>query len=169
MNSEERDIINGIFQRLEQASGQPRDADAERFIAEKLRSQPYAPYAMAQLIYVQEEAIKSLNQQLEQVQAENEQLRQQASQRNQGGGSFLSSIFGGGQQHRSGRLGLHWNTTVLWPLVSTRCSTCQRTARASTTHSTSRPTAVRSSADSEWFTRSTSCSMIGPSSRSAVT
>jgi hypothetical protein len=34
MNSEERDVINGIFQRLEQAAQQPRDADAERFIAE---------------------------------------------------------------------------------------------------------------------------------------
>ncbi|MEH3117505.1 MAG: DUF2076 domain-containing protein [Methylorubrum populi] len=90
MNSEERDIINGIFQRLEQASGQPRDADAERFIAEKLRSQPYAPYAMAQLIYVQEEAIKSLNQQLEQA-------RSQAQSQPSGGG-FLSSIFGGGQR-----------------------------------------------------------------------
>ena len=33
MNSEERDVIGGIFQRLEQASSQPRDADAERFAA----------------------------------------------------------------------------------------------------------------------------------------
>ena len=92
MNSEERDVIAGIFKRLEQAAGQPRDAEADRFIAERLREQPYAPYAMAQLIYVQEEAIKSLNQQLEQVRAEAE--RAQGS----GGGGFLSSIFGGGQQ-----------------------------------------------------------------------
>src|ERR1700712_5191546 len=88
MNSEERDVIAGIFQRLEQASSQPRDADAERFIAERLRAQPYAPYAMAQLIYVQEEAIKSLNQQLE------ETRRSQQAQP-QGGGGFLSTIFGG--------------------------------------------------------------------------
>ena len=37
MNSEERDVISGIFQRLEQAQSQPRDAEAERFIADKLR------------------------------------------------------------------------------------------------------------------------------------
>ena len=93
MNSEERDVISGIFQRLEQASGQPRDADAERFIADRIRQQPYAPYAMAQLIYVQEEAIKSLNQQLE------EARRQQAQpQQSSGGGGFLSSIFGGGSR-----------------------------------------------------------------------
>ncbi len=95
MNSEERDIISGIFQRLQQAQSQQRDADAERFIAEKIRAQPYAPYAMAQLIYVQEEAIKSLNQQLE------EAKRQAASSQSAGGGGgFLSSIFGGGGSQR---------------------------------------------------------------------
>ena len=97
MNSEERDVINGIFQRLEQAASQPRDADAERFIADKLRQQPYAPYAMAQLIYVQEEAIKSLNQQLEDAR------RQQAQPQGSGGGGFLSSIFGGGQRQEPPR------------------------------------------------------------------
>ena len=67
MNSQEREIISGIFKRLEQAANQPRDPETERFITDKIRSQPYAPYAMAQLIYVQEEAIKSLNQQVEEL------------------------------------------------------------------------------------------------------
>lgn len=97
MNSEEREVIGGIFQRLEQAASQPRDADAERFIADKLRAQPYAPYAMAQLIYVQEEAIKSLNEQLEQA-----RHAAQAPQP-QGGGGFLSSIFGGGSRQEPQR------------------------------------------------------------------
>jgi hypothetical protein len=90
MNSEERDVISGIFQRLEKAQSQPRDAEAERFIADKIRAQPYAPYAMAQLVYVQEEAIKSLNQQLEQARSQSTQAQ------SSGGGGFLSSIFGGG-------------------------------------------------------------------------
>ena len=97
MNDQERQIISDIFKRLEQTAGQQRDPEAERFIAEKLRTQPYAPYAMAQALYVQEEAMKSLNQQLEQLKAENEQLHQQASQ-GSGGGGILSSIFGGGQK-----------------------------------------------------------------------
>ena len=92
MNDQERQIIADIFTRLEQTAGQSRDPEAERFIADKLRAQPYAPYAMAQALYVQEEAMKSLNTQLEQAKAENEKLHQQGS----GGGSFLSSIFGGG-------------------------------------------------------------------------
>lgn len=91
MNSQEREIIEGIFERLKQAGAQPRDPEAERLIADRMRSQPYAPYAMAQLIYVQEEAIKSLNQQLEEMRAE-------LSQGGQSSGGFLSSIFGGGRQ-----------------------------------------------------------------------
>jgi len=93
VNSQEREIISEIFKRLEQAANQPRDPETERFIGDKIRSQPYAPYAMAQLIYVQEEAIKSLNQQLEQMRAEVERVRSQPQS-----GGFLSSIFGGGSR-----------------------------------------------------------------------
>lgn len=92
MNSQEREIIEGIFERLKQAGTQPRDPEAERLIADRMRSQPYAPYAMAQLIYVQEEAVKSLNQQLEEMRA------QMSQQGGQSSGGFLSSIFGGGRQ-----------------------------------------------------------------------
>jgi hypothetical protein len=70
---------------------QPRDPEVERVIADKIRQQPYALYAMAQLIYVQEEAIKSLNQQVE-------ELRSEVERRGQQSGGFLSSIFGGGSQ-----------------------------------------------------------------------
>jgi uncharacterized protein len=93
MNDQERQVISDIFRRLEQVANQPRDPEAERFIAEKLREQPYAPYAMAQAVYVQEQALANL-------QAENEHLRaelEQASRRPQQGG-FLSSIFGGGSR-----------------------------------------------------------------------
>ncbi len=60
-------------------------------------------------------------------------------------------------------------TTVREPFSRTRCSLCHFTARASAWHSTSRPTATSWSGVTSWPTRSTSCSMIGPSSRSAVT
>ena len=61
------------------------------------------------------------------------------------------------------------NTTVFWPFNSTRSSRCQRTARASTRRSMSRPLRTRSSGVSAWVTCSTSWAMIGPSSRSPVT
>ena len=64
VNDQERQIIADIFKRLEQTASQSRDPEAERFIAEKVRQQPYAPYAMAQALYVQEEALKNLGEQM---------------------------------------------------------------------------------------------------------
>src|SRR3954447_8427278 len=68
MNDQERQVIDDIFQRLEQVANQPREPEAERYIAEKLRRQPYAPYALAQAVFVQEQALANL-------QADNESLR----------------------------------------------------------------------------------------------
>lgn len=101
MSPEERKIIGGIFDRLRDAAHQPREAEAERYIAERIREQPYAPYAMAQSIYVQEQALANLSQQVEQLQAEVAELRRyadQVSRQPQQSGGFLSGIFGGGQQ-----------------------------------------------------------------------
>ena len=63
----------------------------------------------------------------------------------------------------------HWNTTVRFPCRRMRSSRCQATARASTARSISRPTRRMSATLSRCVTRCTSCSMIGPASRSAVT
>ena len=67
------------------------------------------------------------------------------------------------------RVPAYGKTTVLLPLSSTRSSRCQRRPRASTVRSTSRPTRCSSSTESAWSMRRVSCSMIGPSSSSAVT
>ena len=81
MNDQERQVISEIFERLEQVADQPRDPEAERFIQDRVRRQPYAPYAMAQAIVVQEQALKNLNEQLEALAAENEELRQPPARR----------------------------------------------------------------------------------------
>ncbi|MBI6619489.1 DUF2076 domain-containing protein [Pseudomonas corrugata] len=103
MNSEEQTLIDGLFSRLQQAEkdSAPRDAQAEARIKEHLARQPAAGYFMAQAILVQEAAIKrldeqntQLSQQIEQLQAQLQQSRSQASAPS-GGGGFLSSIFGG--------------------------------------------------------------------------
>lgn len=91
MNEQEREVISDIFRRLEQVANQPRDPEAERFIAERLGQQPYAPYAMAQAIFVQEQALANLQAENEQLRAELDHISRQPQQ-----GGFLSSIFGGG-------------------------------------------------------------------------
>jgi hypothetical protein len=100
MNDQEREVISDIFRRLEQVADQPRDPEAERFIAERLRRQPYAPYAMAQAIYVQEQALANLHERVQQLESEVEQLRS----RGQSGG-FLSSLFGGGPREAERPMG----------------------------------------------------------------
>ncbi|BBF93648.1 DUF2076 domain-containing protein [Blastochloris tepida] len=96
MSPEEKTVIAGIFDRLAQAEGQQRDAEAERFIAERIRTQPYAPYVMAQAIYVQEQALTNLSQEVEQLRAQVEELSRRPQPAPQGSGGFLSGLFGGG-------------------------------------------------------------------------
>lgn len=104
MNTEEQTLIDGLFSRIKQAEdpSQPRDAQAQARIEEHVRQQPAAPYYMAQAILVQEAAIKRLDEQNKQLEAELKQARAQAeaarasSTPSSGGGGFLSSIFGSG-------------------------------------------------------------------------
>ncbi|MDJ1157910.1 DUF2076 domain-containing protein [Chelatococcus sp. SYSU_G07232] len=98
MNQQERDVITGIFDRLKQVENQPRDPEAERYIAERVARQPYAPYAMAQAIYVQEQALTNLHQRAQELEAEVERLRV-----GQGSGGFLSGLFGAGRQVEAAR------------------------------------------------------------------
>lgn len=102
MNSEEQTLIDGLFSRLQQAEkdAAPRDVQAEARIKEHMTRQPAAGYFMTQAILVQETALKSLDeqnrqltQQVEQLQADLQQVRQQPPAPS--GGGFLSSIFGG--------------------------------------------------------------------------
>ncbi len=105
MNTEEQTLIDGLFGRIKQAEdpSQPRDAQAQACIEAHVRQQPAAPYYMAQAILVQEAAIKRLDEQNKQLEAELKQARAQAeaaragsSAPSNGGGGFLSSIFGSG-------------------------------------------------------------------------
>ncbi|CAG8868466.1 hypothetical protein PS627_03039 [Pseudomonas fluorescens] len=106
MNTEEQTLIDGLFTRLKQAEdpNQPRDAQAQSRIEEHVRQQPGAPYYMAQAILVQEAALKRMDEQNKQLEAELKQARAQAQSRasspapGQGGGGFLSSIFGAGSR-----------------------------------------------------------------------
>ena len=99
MNSEEQTLIDGLFGRLKQAEDPavPRDAQAQARIAEHLQQQPAAPYYMAQAILVQEAALKRLDEQNQQLQAELKQAKAQvAATAPSSSGGFLSSIFGSG-------------------------------------------------------------------------
>jgi hypothetical protein len=102
MTPEERQVITAIFERLKAAENQPRDPEAERLIADLVARQPYAPYAMAQAIYVGEQALANLGKRIEGLERELQEAKEQAqeeakAQAKPQSGGFLSSLFGGGR------------------------------------------------------------------------
>lgn len=96
MTPEERKLLTELFERVQSAAGNRRDPEAEAFIAENVRAQPYAPYLLAQAVIVQEEGLKNAATRIEELERQLEEARGA-----QGGGGFLGSIFGGQRpQHR---------------------------------------------------------------------
>jgi hypothetical protein len=58
MTPQERQLVEDLFDRLTQLEKAPRDAEAERVIAEGLRRAPNAIYPLVQTVLVQDEALK---------------------------------------------------------------------------------------------------------------
>jgi len=93
VNDGEREMIDDLFGKLARAErdGGPREAGAEALIRQRVASQPAAPYYMAQVILVQEQALAA-------AQLRIDELERRAAQPAAGG--FLAGLFGGGQQQR---------------------------------------------------------------------
>jgi hypothetical protein len=105
MSPEERQLLTGLFDRTRTAAATPRDPEAEALINEQVRSQPSAPYLLAQAVLIQEQALKAANEKLQAQEAQIQELEQQGGSRMSapppGGGGFLSglgALFGGAQQ-----------------------------------------------------------------------
>jgi len=92
MTPDERKLLSELFDRVQTASANRRDPEAESFIAENVRTQPYAPYLLAQAVIVQEEGLKTAASRIEQLERELAEAKVQPA----AGGSFLGSMFGGG-------------------------------------------------------------------------
>jgi hypothetical protein len=89
MTLEEKNLIEGLFQRLQQADTNPKDAEAEQLIRAKTAEVPSAPYLLVQAVLVQEHALA--NAQARIADLENH-LRNAQAQPGPGGGSFLSGV-----------------------------------------------------------------------------
>lgn len=101
MSPEERQLLTGLFERIQSAGANPRDKEAEAFIQDAVKALPYAPYLLAQTTIVQDQALRAANERLQQLEAQVRDLEQRAAQPQQGAGGFLGglgSLFGGGQQ-----------------------------------------------------------------------
>lgn len=88
MDRNDQSAIEDLFVKLATVERQspPRDAGAEAFIRERIAAQPGAPYYMAQTIVVQEQALRT-------AQARIEELEAQAGEARRPAGPF-GSLFG---------------------------------------------------------------------------
>jgi len=94
MEQNERVLIENLFNRLEhvEKKSSVRDISAEKLIQDLLIKQYNAPYYMTQIILVQEEAIKKLNERISQL--ENEISLMKEKDKKNSTTSFLSGLFG---------------------------------------------------------------------------
>jgi hypothetical protein len=96
MTPEERQMLGGLFQRVNATAATQRDAEAETFINDAVRAAPHAPYVLAQTVLVQQQALEAAANRISQLEA----AAQQSAEQSQEHGSFLGNlgktIFGGG-------------------------------------------------------------------------
>jgi hypothetical protein len=69
MQSEERELITGLFGRLQPFESQPRDGEAEALIKGLATRQPAAPYLLVQTVLVQEQALKAAQERIAELEA----------------------------------------------------------------------------------------------------
>ena len=96
MTPEERQMLGGLFQRVNSAAATQRDPEAESFISNAVRAAPHAPYVLAQTVLVQQQALEAAANRISELEA----TVQQGPDQSQEQGSFLGNlgktIFGGG-------------------------------------------------------------------------
>ncbi|MDI1283808.1 MAG: DUF2076 domain-containing protein [Reyranella sp.] len=69
MQAQERDLITGLFGRIQQFETQPRDPEAEALISGSVVRQPAAPYLLVQTVLVQEQALKAAQERIAELEA----------------------------------------------------------------------------------------------------
>lgn len=99
MSPDERQLLADLFDRIRQNANNPRDREAESFIADQVRAQSYAPYLLAQTVIVQDQALRAANERLQQLEQHVRELEGEGGRQSAGSGGFLGglgSLFGGG-------------------------------------------------------------------------
>jgi hypothetical protein len=78
LTREDRNAIDGLFERLKEAErrGGPRDAEAEAYIRSKIAAHPSAPYYLAQTVVVQQEALKEAERRMADLERNGRQIEQ---------------------------------------------------------------------------------------------
>jgi hypothetical protein len=103
MTPDERQLIDGLFERMRAYDLPQKDRDAEALIDQAVRATPDAPYMLVQSVLVQEQALEAANARVQDLEARIREL--EGPQQQQAGGSFLGGLFGGGRPEPERRAG----------------------------------------------------------------
>ncbi|MBV8376946.1 MAG: DUF2076 domain-containing protein [Verrucomicrobia bacterium] len=100
MTPEERNLISGLFDRLAQASNQPKDPEADQLIRSKIAEVPSAPYLLVQSTIVMQQALSNAQSRIAALEKQVAETTP-SSGTHQGGGFLagVASLFGAGQSH----------------------------------------------------------------------
>ena len=100
MNSDERQLIAGLFNRMRDYGAPDKDRDAEALINQQVRANPDATYMLVQSVLVQEQGLEAANNRIQELE---EQLRGTEAPRGQRSGGFFDGFWGGrrGEEPRS--------------------------------------------------------------------
>src|SRR5262245_16331090 len=79
MQQQERELISGLFDRLQPFEAQPRDPEAEAPIKERIARQTASPYLLVQTVLVQEQALKAAQERIAELEAKAGQAAPAAS------------------------------------------------------------------------------------------
>src|SRR4029078_2589729 len=92
MNSDERQLIAGLFNRMRDYGAPDKDRDAEALINQQVRANPDATYMLVQSVLVQEQGLEAANNRIQELE---QQLRSVEAPRGQRSGGFLDVFWGG--------------------------------------------------------------------------
>jgi hypothetical protein len=92
MTPEERQMLSGLFERVQTVGQTARDPEAEAFIGDAMRAQPHAPYVLAQTVLVQQQALEAAARRVQELEA---QAKAAPPQETSFLGSLGKSLFGG--------------------------------------------------------------------------
>lgn len=98
MTPQERELIDGLFQRLKAADTPNKDREAEELINQRVADLPSVPYLLVQTVLVQEHALNAAQARIAQLEKELAALKAQAPASG-GSTSFLGGLLGGRWNH----------------------------------------------------------------------
>lgn len=102
MTPQEKDLIQGVFDRLARSGVGQKDAEAARMIQDQVQRIPDAAYGLVQAVIVQEMGLNQATTRINELQRQLDEMR--AASAGAGSGGFLGgSPWGGGSVPRSGQ------------------------------------------------------------------